>query len=56
MLLQVTGEWKGRSAGGCGNYPESHALNPIHQLRIDNDSTDNMILVELRGPKSVQRV
>ncbi len=49
--MQVTGQWKGKTAGGCGNYPETFQFNPIFQLKIDNNSTTNMILVELRGPK-----
>lgn len=48
---RVSGQWKGSSAGGCGNYRESHSNNPIYQLRVDGSGTDNFILVELLGPK-----
>jgi len=48
---QVTGQWKGSTAGGCGNYPETHSNNPIYQVKIDNNSKDNYLLVELFGPK-----
>ena len=51
VFLQVVGEWKGHTAGGCGNYKETHNNNPVHQLKITNDRTDNMIKIELRGPK-----
>lgn len=51
ILLQVSGQWKGQSAGGCGNYRDSHSCNPIYQLRVDGGGTDNFILVELLGPK-----
>ena len=48
---RVSGQWKGQSAGGCGNYRDSHNCNPIYQLRVDGGGTDNFILVELLGPK-----
>lgn len=49
---RITGEWKGKTAGGCANYPETTIFNPTYQLKIDNKSTDNHVLVELRGPKT----
>ena len=49
--FQITGQWKGVTAGGCGNYPETHKNNPIYQIKLDNSSTDNYILIELLGPK-----
>ncbi|KAL5006400.1 hypothetical protein ScPMuIL_015206 [Solemya velum] len=48
---RVKGKWEGRSAGGCGNYPETHKNNPIYQVQIENSSTDNHIQLELLGPK-----
>lgn len=48
---RVNGQWKGRTAGGCGNYRDSHSNNPIYQFRLDNSHTDNYILLELLGPK-----
>ncbi|XP_048735989.2 calpain-7-like isoform X2 [Ostrea edulis] len=48
---RLNGQWKGRSAGGCGNYRDSHSNNPIYQFRLDNNQSDNFILVELLGPK-----
>ena len=50
-LFQMTGQWKGKTAGGCANYQDTHVNNPIYQLQINNNSATNMILVELRGPK-----
>jgi len=47
----VTGQWKGKSAGGCSNYPETTHNNPVYQLRLDSKSANNHLLVELRGPK-----
>ena len=51
MIVQVTGQWKGKSAGGCGNYPETACNNPVYQLRLDSKTADNHVLIELRGPK-----
>ncbi|ELU09786.1 hypothetical protein CAPTEDRAFT_220858 [Capitella teleta] len=48
--LEMTGEWKGASAGGCENNMQSYNRNPIYQVNIDNTST-NHLLVELRAPK-----
>ncbi|XP_013402737.1 calpain-7-like, partial [Lingula anatina] len=46
---QLTGQWKGRTAGGCGNYPDTHQSNPVYQLKLD--TAENYLLIELRGPK-----
>ncbi|KAK3587933.1 hypothetical protein CHS0354_014448 [Potamilus streckersoni] len=48
---RITGQWKGKTAGGCANFPETHRFNPIYQIKIDNTSTENYVLVELLGPK-----
>ncbi|XP_014780312.1 calpain-7 [Octopus bimaculoides] len=48
---RITGHWKGITAGGCANYPETHKYNPIYQINIDNHFSDNNILIELMGPK-----
>lgn len=52
-IFQITGQWKAGTAGGCSNYPDTHKNNPIYQVKIDNNSTDNFMLVELSGPKWV---
>ncbi|KAH3719763.1 calpain-7-like [Dreissena polymorpha] len=48
---RITGQWKGSMAGGCSNYPDTHKNNPIYQVKMDNNSTENYMLVELSGPK-----
>ncbi|KAL8615723.1 hypothetical protein ACOMHN_007476 [Nucella lapillus] len=48
---KITGEWKGASAGGCANNRDSYTSNPLYQVKIDNSSNDNHLMIELRGPK-----
>ena len=52
FAFQVTGEWKGKLAGGCPNYP-SHANNPIYRLQLKPSSPTETaeVLLKLRGPK-----
>ncbi|KAK2172111.1 hypothetical protein NP493_993g00016 [Ridgeia piscesae] len=40
---EKTRQWKGATAGGCGNFP-THGNNPIYQVKIDNNRSDNHIL------------
>ena len=51
IFLQLTGQWKGKSAGGCANNHDSYQHNPIYQVAIDNNSVDNHMMIELLGPK-----
>ncbi|KAK0417934.1 hypothetical protein QR680_013287 [Steinernema hermaphroditum] len=48
-----TGEWKGKTAGGCGNGSsrETYMNNPIFYISLDDGSDDNSLMFELRGPK-----
>lgn len=52
FAFQVTGEWKGKLAGGCPNYP-SHCNNPIYRLQVKPSSATETaeVLLKLRGPK-----
>ncbi|XP_039593575.1 calpain-7 [Polypterus senegalus] len=43
---RINGQWKGQSAGGCGNYRETHKNNPIYQMQIEKSGP---LLIELRG-------
>ena len=48
---ELTGEWKGRSAGGCANYRDSYGNNPKYGFTLNVDSH---VLIELKGPKQYQ--
>ncbi|CAH8620579.1 unnamed protein product [Dicrocoelium dendriticum] len=48
---QITGQWKGISAGGCPNHPDTYDNNPCFQINLKNNEIDNQILIEMRGPK-----
>ncbi|POI28688.1 hypothetical protein CIB84_007563, partial [Bambusicola thoracicus] len=46
--IRVNGQWKGHSAGGCGNFRDSYKNNPIYQFQLDKSGP---LLIELRGPR-----
>ncbi|CAL8094585.1 unnamed protein product [Orchesella dallaii] len=48
---QVTGEWKGITAGGCANHPNTYKNNPCYQITFKSALNGHTMLVELRGPK-----
>jgi calpain-7 len=48
---KVTGEWKGITAGGCLNNPETYQNNPCYQIALKSTSNNNCFVIELRGPK-----
>ncbi|XP_054637585.1 calpain-7 isoform X2 [Dunckerocampus dactyliophorus] len=45
---RVNGQWKGLSAGGCGNYKDSYKNNPIYQVQLERAGP---LLIELRGSR-----
>lgn len=47
-FLQINGQWKGISAGGCGNYKDSYKHNPIYQFNLEKSGP---LLIELRGSR-----
>eukprot|EP00058_Branchiostoma_floridae_P000518 XP_002586006.1 hypothetical protein BRAFLDRAFT_132644 [Branchiostoma floridae] len=47
----VSGQWKGSSAGGCGNNPATYPNNPVFQFTLQNSANNNHVLLELKGPK-----
>lgn len=49
LRLQINGQWKGISAGGCGNYKDSYKNNPIYQVNLERPGP---LLIELRGSRS----
>ncbi|XP_065255107.1 calpain-7 isoform X4 [Emys orbicularis] len=48
FTIQVNGQWKGHSAGGCGNFRDSYKNNPIYQFQLEKTGP---LLIELRGPR-----
>uniref|UniRef100_A0A8C6LKW2 Calpain 7 n=1 Tax=Nothobranchius furzeri TaxID=105023 RepID=A0A8C6LKW2_NOTFU len=45
---RINGQWKGLSAGGCGNYKDSYKHNPIYQINLERSGP---LLIELRGSR-----
>nr|XP_054767557.1 calpain-7-like [Lytechinus pictus] len=48
----ITGEWKGKTAGGCANNRESYINNPIYQVCLQDHTRGNSLLIDLKGPKN----
>ena len=48
---EITGSWKGKTAGGCGNYRDTYPNNPRYQFAVDHET---QLLIELKGPKQFQ--
>ncbi|XP_049622091.1 calpain-7 isoform X2 [Suncus etruscus] len=48
LSKQINGKWSGHSAGGCGNFQETHKNNPIYQFHVEKTGP---LLIELRGPR-----
>ncbi|XP_055151450.1 calpain-7 isoform X5 [Symphalangus syndactylus] len=48
LSKRINGKWSGQSAGGCGNFQETHKNNPIYQFHIEKTGP---LLIELRGPR-----
>ena len=48
-LREVRGEWRGRSAGGCRNYP-SWVMNPLYSLRAPRDTQCEVFLRQPEKP------
>nr|XP_057909067.1 calpain-7 [Doryrhamphus excisus] len=45
---RINGQWKGLSAGGCGNYKDSYKNNPTYQVQLERAGP---LLIELRGSR-----
>ncbi|XP_051576823.1 calpain-7-like isoform X2 [Myxocyprinus asiaticus] len=45
---RINGQWKGASAGGCGNYRDTYKNNPIYQFNLEKSGP---LLIELRGSR-----
>ncbi|XP_044759511.1 calpain-7-like [Coccinella septempunctata] len=53
-VKELTGEWKGITAGGCPNHPTTYRNNPKFKVTVSSSTNDNKLLVELKGPKQYQ--
>ena len=53
FIFKVTGEWKGITAGGCPNYPETYKNNPVYFCEFQEVVNPNTlsVLVKVRGPR-----
>uniref|UniRef100_A0A2M4BF65 Putative cytosolic ca2+-dependent cysteine protease calpain n=1 Tax=Anopheles marajoara TaxID=58244 RepID=A0A2M4BF65_9DIPT len=49
----LNGEWKGKTAGGCLNHPQTYRNNPLYRLHVGPAATSNLV-IELRGPRDYQ--
>ncbi|XP_053595601.1 calpain-7 [Microplitis demolitor] len=48
------GQWKDKTAGGCGNHPATYQNNPRYRLTLESDHNNNYLLIILKGPKQYQ--
>ncbi|XP_071803068.1 calpain-7-like [Asterias amurensis] len=48
---QITGEWKGRTAGGCANSRSTFTNNPIYQVTLQDKTKGNYFMIDLKGPR-----
>jgi calpain-7 len=39
--VELTGEWKGKTAGGCQNNASTYKNNPLFQFVLNNRDTNN---------------
>ena len=52
---EVSGQWKGVTAGGCANYQMTHRNNPKYKLTVGSTPKHRpTVAIELRGPKVYQ--
>lgn len=51
---ELVGQWKGTSAGGCGNHPLTYPNNPCFQMKLESNHNNNTVLIDLKGPKQYQ--
>lgn len=52
----MSGEWKGVTAGGCGNHPKTYRNNPRFAVTLEGSlaNNGNQVFIELKGPKDYQ--
>ena len=50
----MSGQWIGKTAGGCTNNPSTYTDNPCFQIKIDSNQSNNTLLIDLKGPRQYQ--
>jgi len=48
---KINGKWSKSSAGGCANNIATYGNNPLYQLTLANNESNNCIKIELKGPQ-----
>jgi len=48
---ELTGQWKGRTAGGCGNHRDTWQNNPHYRIVLDSNCH---LQIQLKAPKQFQ--
>jgi calpain-7 len=48
---RVVGKWDAKTAGGCGNYPETYMNNPTYRIELKQEAK---LIIDLKGPKDYQ--
>lgn len=47
----VEGKWTASSSGGCKNYPNTYKNNPVYQLEVTSNHSNNHLTIDMKGPK-----
>ena len=50
---EITGEWKGKTAGGCQNNTATYKNNPVYQLVLNNREGNNHSTYERNGNEAL---
>ncbi|XP_073955964.1 calpain-7-like [Choristoneura fumiferana] len=53
-IKTISGEWSGRTAGGCENHRATYPLNPKYIITVPDSRTPCRLVAQLKGPKQYQ--